>query len=150
VLLRPKDQVKTLVQIVTPRTNAAVITPAENLLAAISLAEPFGLEITATPEARRLMARAGTVAMRHHLEDHLGVAYPQADLRRLDVNQHPGLDPAWCQPDERVVARTLVLRGPQYLPLRTFRDDDVAADRVAQADPILGILGALSDLPPGW
>ena len=39
---------------------------------------------------------------------------------------------------------------PGYLPLRTFRDYDVAADRAAQADPILGILGALSDLPPGW
>jgi hypothetical protein len=139
-----------LIEIVTPRTNAAVITPAENLLAAISLAEPFGLEITATSEARRFVARAATVAMRQHLEDQLGVAYPQAELRRLDVGQHPGLDPAWCQPDERVVARTLVLRGPGYLPLRTFRDNDVAADRAAQADPILGILGALSDLPPGW
>lgn len=139
-----------LIEIVTPRTNAAVITPADNLLAAISLADPFGLEITATSEARRFVARAGTVAMRQHLEDQLGVAYPQAELRRLDVDQHPGLDPAWCQPDERAVARSLVLRGPGYLPLRTFRDNDVAADRAAQADPILGILGALSDLPPGW
>ncbi|MCC6177446.1 MAG: TraM recognition domain-containing protein [Chloroflexi bacterium] len=139
-----------LVEIVTPRTNAAVITPAENLLAAISLAEPFGLEMTATSEARRFVARAGTVAMRQHLEDQLGVAYPQAELRRLDVDRHPGLDPSWCQPDERVVARSLVLRGPGYLPLRTFRDNDVAADRAAQADPILGLLGALSDLPPGW
>jgi hypothetical protein len=101
-----------LIEIVTARTNAAVITPAENLLAAISLAEPFGLEITATSEARRFVARSGTVAMRQHLEDQLGVAYPQAELRRLDVGQHPGLDPSWCQPDERSVARSLVLRGP--------------------------------------
>ena len=43
-----------------------------------------------------------------------------------------------------------MLRGPPYLPLRTFRDADVAADRAAQADPILGILAALGDLPDGW
>ncbi|MCC6178359.1 MAG: TraM recognition domain-containing protein [Chloroflexi bacterium] len=139
-----------LVEIVTPRTNAAVITPAENLLAAISPAEPFGLEITATAQARRFVARAASTAMRQHLEDQLGVAYPQAELRRLDVERFPGLDPAWCRSDERVAACTLSLRGPAYLPLRTFRDGDVAADRAAQADPILGILGALGDLPAEW
>jgi len=139
-----------LVEIVTPRTNAAVITPAENLLAAISLSEPFSLEITATSQARRFVARAGNLVMRKHLEDQLGVAYPQADLRHLDIDRYPGLDPAWCHPDERVAACTLTLRGPTYLPLRTFRDSDVVADRAAQADPVLGILGALSDLPPGW
>ncbi len=58
--------------------------------------------------------------------------------------------PVWGHPDEQVVAHPLVLRGPGYLPLRTFRDVDVAADRAAQADPILGILGALGDLPTGW
>ncbi len=37
-----------VVEVVTPRTNAATITPTENLLAAISLNEPFSLEIAAT------------------------------------------------------------------------------------------------------
>jgi hypothetical protein len=37
-----------------------------------------------------------------------------------------------------------------YLPLRTFRDADVDATRSSQADPVLGILGALDDLPDGW
>ena len=145
VVLRPE-----LVEIVTPRTNAAVITPAENLLAAISLAEPFALEITATAQARRFVARAGSAQTRQRLEEQLGVAYSQAELRRLDVDQFPGLDPAWCHPDERLVACSFRLRGPAYLPLRTFRDNDVIADRAAQADPILGILGALGDLPPDW
>lgn len=139
-----------LVEIVTPRTNAAVITPTENLLAAVSVAEPFALEITATAEARRFVARAGSAHIRQRLEDLLGVAYPQAELRWLDVDQYPGLDPAWRCPDERAAACMLVLRGPGYLPLRTFRDGDVVADRAAQADPVLGILGALGDLPPGW
>jgi hypothetical protein len=139
-----------LVEIVTPRTNAAIVAPAENLLAAISLNEPFGLEITATAQARRFVARAGSLQMRQHLEEQLGVAYPQAELRQLDVDRYPGLDPAWCQPDEQVSVCTLDLARPSYLPLRIFRDPEVAADRAAQADPVLGILGALGDLPPGW
>lgn len=135
---------------VTPRTNAAIVTPAENLLAAISLREPFALEIAATDSARWFLARAESPAMRRHLEDQLAVAYPQAELRPLDAERFPGLDPARLRPDEQVAAVTLVLRRPPYLPLRTFRDADVDAARDAQADPVLGILGALGALPAGW
>ncbi len=139
-----------LVEVVTPRTNAAIVTPAENLLAAISLREPFALEIAATDSARWFVARAESPAMRRHLEDQLAVAYPQAELRPLDAERFPGLDPARLRPDEQVAAATLVLRRPPYLPLRTFRDADVDAARDAQADPVLGILGALGALPAGW
>ncbi len=139
-----------LVEVVTPRTNAATITPAENLLAAISLAEPFGLEIAATGTARWFLARAGSGAMRCHLESQLAVAYPQAEIRRLDLEQYPGLDPAGLGPDEQAAACALTLRAPQYLPLRTFRDAEIEAVRSAQADPVLGILGAMDDLPEGW
>src|SRR5262249_28852956 len=59
-------------------------------------------------------------------------------------------DPAVRAEGEQVAACTLRLRAPPYLPLRTFADPEVAADRAAQADPVLGILGALGDLPPGW
>ncbi len=139
-----------LVEVVTPRTNAAIVTPAENLLAAISLREPFALEIAATDTARWFVARAESPAMRRHLEDQLAVAYPQAELRPLDTGRFPGLDPARLGPDEQLAACTLALRRPAYLPLRTFRDADVDAARDAQADPVLGILGALGDLPSGW
>jgi len=139
-----------LVEIVTPRTNAAIITPAENFLAAISLPESFSLEIAATHSARWFLARAGSPAMRLHLEAQLAVAYPQAELRRLDIERYPGLDPARRGPDEQVAACSLVLRGPQYLPIRTFRDMEVDALHNARADPVLGILGALTDLPEGW
>src|SRR6185295_11050444 len=47
-----------LVEIVTPRTNAAAILPAENLLAAISLHESFSLEIAGTRQLRWFLARA--------------------------------------------------------------------------------------------
>src|SRR5262249_756316 len=86
----PTPPATELVEVVTPRTNLAAIGAAENLLAAISLAEPFGLEIAATGRARRFLARAGSPAMRRHLTDQLGVAYPQAELRPL----LPGDDPA--------------------------------------------------------
>ncbi|HEX2036975.1 MAG TPA: TraM recognition domain-containing protein [Chloroflexota bacterium] len=142
-----------LVEIVTPRTNAAAISPAENFFAAISLSQPFALEIAATRHARWFLARAAGEAMRAHLEDQLGVAYPQAELRRLDTARLPQLDPARAGPDEQVRACVLRLRHPEYLPLRTFSDREMAADQAAhatQADPLLPILGAMGDLPEGW
>jgi len=138
------------VEIVTPRANAAVITPAENLFAAISLHEPFSFEIVGTRGARWFLARGGSAAMRRHLETQLAVAYPQAELRQLEIERYPGLDPAWTRPEEQPLACTLVLRAPPYLPLRTFRDSEVEAGQNAQADPVLGILGALDDLPEAW
>ena len=68
-----------LFEIVTPRTNTAAITSAENLFAAMSLAEPFALEIAATHDARWFIARAGSQSMRLHLTGQPGAAYPQAD-----------------------------------------------------------------------
>lgn len=138
-----------LVEVVTPRTNTATLTAAENLLAAISLAEPFSLEIAATAQARWFLARSASDAMRSHLTAQLGAAYPQAEIRPLDLARYPSLDPALKRADEQVALCTLVLRAPPYLPLRTFRDLDLA-DRASQADPVLGLLGALTDLPDGW
>lgn len=133
-----------LVEIVTPRTNAAALTAAENLFATIVLAEPCSLEIAATGTARRFLARAGSATMRRHLAHQLAVVYPQAEVRRLDH------DPARLGADEQMAACALVLCAPAYLPLRTFREVDVAADHAPQVDPVLGILGALTDLPDGW
>lgn len=156
-----------LFEIVTPRTNDATITPMENLLASLSLPGRFALEIAATDERRRFLVRAGSDAMAAHLEDQFGAAYPQAVLRPLSgpaddreaglceapsAQDHTGGlgDPARCASRERVTACTLVLHDPPYLPLRPFRDADVDDERSAQADPVLGILGALGRLPPSW
>lgn len=139
-----------LVEVVTPRTNAATISAAENLFAAIALPEPFSLEIAATSRSRWFLGRAQGPAMRQHLESQLGVAYPQAELRRVEHERYPALDPAALGPTEQVEACALTLRAPPYLPLRTFRDVEVEAGRAAQADPALGVLGALGDLPLGW
>src|SRR6266542_3800130 len=150
---QPPLQPQQLVEIVTPRTNAATLTPAENFFAAVSLPQPFSLEIAATCTARWFVVRTATRAMRRHLEEQLAAAYPQATLRPLDAARIPGMDPARCLPDEQVAARALVLRAPPYLPLRTFRDADLAADaaaHAAQADPIGNLLSAMGSVPQGW
>jgi hypothetical protein len=139
-----------IVELVTPRTNAAIITPAEHLLAAIALRESFSFEIAVTKHLRRFLVRAGSERMRRHLEGQLGAAYPQADIRGPDVAWDASLDPAHCAADEQVAKCALVLRAPAYLPIRLFRDTDVDATHAPQADPVLGILGSLLDLPVGW
>ncbi|MFN8472760.1 MAG: type IV secretory system conjugative DNA transfer family protein [Anaerolineae bacterium] len=138
-----------LVEVVTPRTNTASLTAAENFLAAISLPEPFSLEVAATGQARRFVMRVGSEAMRRHVAGQLGAAYPQAEIRPLNLTEHPDADPAVLRDGERGAACALVLRAPPYLPLRTFRDADVG-EGPTQSDPILGVLGGLADLPPGW
>jgi len=144
---RPPPPPVEVVEVVTPRTNLATLASAENLFAAIGLAEPFSLEMSADRSQRRFLVRASTGRVRHQLESQIGAAYPQAELRPLA----PGAaDPARCQPGEQVCACTLELRAAAYLPIRTFTDLDLDGERAAQADPVLGVLSALGDLPPGW
>ena len=40
----------------------------------------------------------------------------------------------------------LRLRGPEYLPLCTFRNDDLLDQG---SDPLISVIGSLSDLEPG-
>src|SRR6266571_1657029 len=135
-----------VVEVVTPRTNLATLTSAENLFAAIALAEPFSLEIAADGTCRQFLIRAAGPGMRQQLESQLGAAYPQAELRPLN----PDTDPARQKAGEQLSACILELRAAEYLPIRTFSDLDVDGERAAQADPVLGILSALGDLPAGW
>ncbi|MBV9542832.1 MAG: hypothetical protein JOY61_00455, partial [Chloroflexi bacterium] len=130
----------------TPRTNVAALTSAENLFAGLALAEPFSVELAADSTRRRFVVRACGERMRHHLASQLAAAYPQAELRSVG----PDLDPARARSGERAMGCVLQLRASAYLPIRTFNDTELDAQRSAQADPLLGILGALGDLPPGW
>jgi Helicase HerA, central domain len=141
--LRSEPQV---VEVVSPRTNGAALTSAENLFAAIALAEGFSLEIAADHQRRQFLVRAASPRMWQQLASQLGAAYPQAELRPVV----PNADPAGRRADEQVVACSLGLRADAFLPIRTFTDLDVDGERAAQADPVLGVLSALGDLPPGW
>lgn len=133
-------------EIVTPRTNAAALSSAENFFASLALGVPVAMEMAGDRDRRRFLVRALGPSMGQQLVSQLGAAYPQADLRRLAASD----DPARAREGEQQVACTLQLRAPAYLPLRTFTDLDLDAERAAQADPVLGILSALGDLPIGW
>jgi len=135
-----------LLEVVTPRTNMATLTSAENLFASMALDQPFSVELAADSTRRSFLVRAGSAHLRDQLISQLGAAYPQADLRAVA----PENDPARLRAAEQFAACTLQLRAPAYLPLRTFTDLDVDGERAAQADPVLGIVTALGDLPTGW
>src|SRR5215468_38161 len=152
--LAPAEQ---LLEVITPRTNAALITPAENLCASLSLhttspdGGPVALEIVADGERSRFFVRSEKRAQQRQLQAQIGAAYPQATLRSLDPATMLSGDPLYVGADERIVCCTLALRDGDHLPIRTFHDRELDADAGAtQADPVLGILRALDDLPIGW
>src|SRR5437899_10620355 len=83
-----------LLHVVTPRTNAAALTPAENLLGALAGAEPFSLEVASDHDQRWFLARASSPGAARRLAAQLAVAYPQAEIEPLDLDAVPALDPA--------------------------------------------------------
>ena len=58
----------------------------------------------------------------------------------------PEDDPLRLAEGERAWSTILRLQGPEYLPLRTFDDDDL---REPGSDPLISVIGALSGLEPG-
>jgi hypothetical protein len=141
-----------LTEVITPRTAATTLGSAESFFAALGGAEPISLEIAASPAERRFLIRAPSERSRELTSSLLGAAYPRAALRRLDTGAEPGLDPARSGADERYLTVRLRLRGPVYLPLRTWRDGELSPGRVEgpAADPLSPILAALGDIPDSW
>jgi hypothetical protein len=134
----------TLVELVSPRTNAANYTPIEHLFAALAREGAVSLEIGGDATARRFYARFANESARGLLDAQLGAAYPQARVRQAAA------DPAQLAQGEQVAVCALALREAEYLPLRIPRDTEVAADRAPQADPLLGVLAAVGSMPSGW
>ncbi len=151
---RPAEE---LLELVTPRTNAALISPAENLCSALALhtvapgGGPVAPEIVGDSERSRFVIRTDTKGQQAHLRGQVAAAYPQAAFRRLELATLPGGDPLRVGPHEQIACYTLALRRGDHLPIRTFLDRDMDANAgSAQADPVLGVLGALQGVPPGW
>ncbi|MBV9749711.1 MAG: hypothetical protein JO157_12950, partial [Acetobacteraceae bacterium] len=135
-----------LLELVTPRTNAATLGAAEHLFAAVVGSGGLSFEMAGDADGRRLYVRAADAALRARLASQLGAAYPQSHARQMDASR----DPAQLRMGEQVAGCALCLAEAEYLPLRVPRDLDIAADRAAQADPLLGVLAALGELPAGW
>jgi len=142
--------------VVTPRTNSARLSSAEHLFGTLvprsdGAPEPVSLEIAGDSNQRRFLVRTTSARELRRVSGQLAAAYPQAALRQFHSATFPTGDPVQVAPNERVAAATLRLRAGEHLPLRTFDDRELDAHGASgQSDPLLGILGALADLPKGW
>ena len=128
-----------LLAVTPPRTGERTLLGVENLLQSIAVPEPFSLELAGDANGATLMARCHD---RQVVQGQLQAHYPQARIREVP----PEDDPLRLEEGEQAWGLTLRSGGPDYVPLRTFRDDDLLDPG---SDPLIALLGALSDLRPG-
>ena len=128
-----------LLAVTPPRTGERTLLGVENLLQSIAVPEPFSLELAGDMDGVTLMARClDDQVVRGQLSAH----YPQARIQKVD----PDDDPLRTGEGEQAWSITLRADGPEYLPLRTFRDDDLLDPG---SDPLIALMGALSALYEG-
>ena len=136
---KPTKNPPTLLAVTPHRTGERTLLGVENMLQSIAVPEPFSLEIAGDANGVSLMVRCQEDrVVRQQLASH----YPQARVRPVTAEDDPlevgGGEAAW--------AMTLRSGGPEYAPLRTFRDQDLLD---AGSDPLLAVIGSLSNLRPG-
>ncbi len=128
-----------LLAITPPRNAERTVLGVENLLGSIAVPEPFSLELTGDADGVTLLARClDQEVVRQQLSAH----YPQARIHQLE----PEEDPLTLAEGEQAWHMRLRASGPEYVPLRVFRDDDLLDPG---SDPLIALLGALSALRPG-
>ena len=134
---RQKEPV--LLAVTPPRTGERTLLGVENMLAAIAVPEPFSLEMAGDADGVTLMARC----LDHQaVSAQLSAHYPQARIHRVAHED----DPMRLNEGEQAWRMTLRSTGPDYAPLRIFRDDDLLDPG---SDPLIALMGALSDLRDG-
>ena len=128
-----------LLAVTPPRSGERTLLGVENLLQSIAVPEPFSLELAGDMDGVTLMARClDDQVVRGQLSAH----YPQARIQEVD----PDDDPLRLGEGEQAWSITLRADGPEYVPLRTFRDDDLLDPG---SDPLIALMGALSALNEG-
>ncbi|MDE2934504.1 MAG: type IV secretion system DNA-binding domain-containing protein [Chloroflexota bacterium] len=128
-----------LLAITPPRNAERTVLGVENLLSSIAVPEPFSLELCGDADGVTLMARClDQEVVRQQLSAH----YPQARIHQLERDE----DPLSLAEGEQAWQMRLRASGPEYVPLRVFRDDDLLDPG---SDPLIALLGALSALRPG-
>ena len=125
-----------LLTITPPRTGERTLLGVENLLQALAVEEAFSLEIAGTADGASFLVRTSSPDV---FQQQLAIHYPQARIRPLP----PEEDPLRPREGEQAFTKVLTLARQEFLPLRTFRDDDILD---AGSDPLLAVLGALSNL----
>ena len=128
-----------LLAVTPPRTGERTLLGVENLLQSIAVPEPFSLELAGNMDGVTLMARCLDDAV---VRGQISAHYPQARIQRVD----PEDDPLRLDDGEQAWSMTLRADAPEYVPLRTFRDDDLLDPG---SDPLIALMGALSALHEG-
>ena len=128
-----------LLAVTPPRTGERTLLGVENLLQSIAVPEPFSLELAGDAGGVNLLARCQDDQV---VRSQIAAHYPQARIRQVPVDD----DPIFVHAGEQAWGLTLRVDGPEYVPLRTFRDDDLLD---AGSDPLLAVIGSLSALRPG-
>ena len=128
-----------LLAVTPPRTGERTLLGVENLLQSIAVPEPFSLALAGDMDGVTLMARClDAQVVRGQLSAH----YPQARIQQVGTDD----DPLRLEEGEQAWSITLRADGPEYVPLRTFRDDDLLDPG---SDPLIALMGALSALYEG-
>ena len=136
---RPNIRPPVLLAVTPPRTGERTLLGVENLLQSIAVPEPFSLELAGDADGVDLLARChDDQVVRQQIAAH----YPQARIRQVPVDE----DPIVVNGGEQAWGISLRADGPEYVPLRTFRDDDLLDPG---SDPLLAVIGSLSALRPG-
>ena len=128
-----------LLAITPPRTGDRTLLGVENLLGSIAAPEPFSLELAADEQGVTLMVRCLSGEI---VRGQLGSHYPQARVQRIE----PDDDPLRVGEHDQAWSMSLRASGPEYVPLRVFRDRDIVDPG---SDPLLAPLGALAGLQQG-
>ena len=135
---KPRPQMR-LIAVTSERTGDRSLSGVENFLSSIAVPEPFSLEMAGDSAGVTLLARCREGSF---VKQQVGAFYPQARVNEV----LPEDDPLRLAEGEQAWSMNLRLRGPEYLPLRTFKDDDL---REPGSDTLISVIGAMSDLGEG-
>ena len=128
-----------LLAVTPPRAGERTLLGVENLLQSIAVPEPFSLEIAGDMDGVTLLARCQDDRV---VRGQIAAHYPQARIHEIALED----DPLRLSEREQAWGMTLRADGPEYVPLRTFRDDDLLDPG---SDPLIALMGALSALYQG-
>ena len=139
ILGKSKPRRPVLLAVTPPRTGERTMLGVENMLQSIAVPEPFSLELAGDIDGVTLMARClDDQVVRGQVSAH----YPQAVIGEINADE----DPLRVREGEGAWSITMRASGPEYVPLRVFRDDDLLDPG---SDPLIAVLGALSNLNAG-
>ena len=133
------DKTPALLAVTPPRAGERTLLGVENLLGSIAVPEPFSLELAGDADGVTLLARC---LQDRVVRGQIAARYPQAQIQRVPDED----DPLNLDEGEQAWSMTLRADGPDYAPLRTCRDDDLLDPG---SDPLMAVLGALSNLNEG-